>query len=326
MRPQVIAVLAFCMLLPGQVKGQGKDSSDKAWPSLGSSEDQSRFIRVDRPRFIIESSKLQQAPVERSPSWVPRCATSSDGCVHIRLGHFFSEWKGSVERSTLRPGLIMHHYAYALFDFHFQSTGTYVFYLPEQKIFYLWGDCGMGHADVGQGPYAGDPRVVLKKLAQDPESIAKVGYLSVPFRTHRYDLDSQGEPWPDLSRVVIDTSKLERAHKVINPLSLDRCRKSSSEECVVTLRDFISQRKKQSGYEREVTRSDVLVHYYPSVKHQDAQRGVLKFETYVFYLPKRNIFYLGGTDSELKSDLILGPFANDPRVVLPKLAEAQPVQ
>lgn len=172
----------------------------------------------------------------------------------------------------------------------------------------------MGHADFVQGPFAGDPRRVLKKLADDPDSVALLGYVTIPFRSQ------SDKAWPILDRIIIDVSKLERARNLLNPLSLDRCR-NSPEECVITARDFMSQRRKPPSAERSVMRPDVLVHYYPGIRQQDAQGGVVKIETYVFYLPERNIFYLAGYGPEANFDQVLGPFAGDPRVVLKKLVE-----
>ena len=175
----------------------------------------------------------------------------------------------------------------------------------------------MGHADLVAGPFAGDPRVELKKLA-DHDAIAQLGVLIIPFQT------SSDKAWPVFQSGVIDTAKLVRAENVVNPLSLDRCR-ASAENCIVTMQDFTARRIDQSGSEKETLRPHVIAHHYAGLKHQDAQRGVFKGETYVFYLPERNIFYLGGYISTPKSDEILGPFAGDPRVVLKKLAEASNV-
>ena len=98
------------------------------------------------------------------------------------VSDFFSEWKGidpsHIEKSILRPDVMMRHYPNALvgdalsrhdsFRLHHRYTGTYVFYLPRQNVFYLWGDCGMSHFDGVSGPFEGDPRLVLKKLAGEP--------------------------------------------------------------------------------------------------------------------------------------------------------------
>src|SRR6185436_14059208 len=132
--------------------------------SLASAE---KTLVEGRARFIIKRQKLEVANVS-NPLSVTRCLTSSPPCiVRIRVDDFFSEWKGRINESTLRSDVFMHHYPHALFDWHYLTTGTYVFYLPKQNVFYFWGDCSMDHADEVSGPFAGDPRVVLKKLAED---------------------------------------------------------------------------------------------------------------------------------------------------------------
>jgi hypothetical protein len=319
MRQHVISVLALSVFifLPIQVKGQDKDSSDKPWPSLGSSE---KAIDEGRPRFIIEHQKLELAKNVSNPLGVTRCIPSSEGCkVWVQLGDFFSELKGSRKESFFReveagsrilhPDVMMHHYPHALFEGHYRSTGTYVFYLPKQKVFYLWGDCVMGHADEVAGPYAGDPRLVLKKLAKDPDSVASLGGLIVPFKAQGRDLDSSDEAWPAIPSFGIDIRKLERAHNVFNPLSLDRCR-ASSEECVMKMVDFSYIRRSQSGTEKWVLLPSVVAHFYPGYAQQ-----------YVFYLPRQHIFYVAGFNTSDISYRALGPFAGDPRLELKKLAE-----
>jgi hypothetical protein len=57
MRLQLLAVLTFFILVQSQVQGQGRESSDKAWPSLVASE---KVVDEDPPRFIIESRKLER--------------------------------------------------------------------------------------------------------------------------------------------------------------------------------------------------------------------------------------------------------------------------
>ena len=69
-----------------------------------------------------------------------------------------------------RQKAMMHHYPYILSGGHGLTTGTDVFFLPKEKVFYLWGDCGMNHMDILFGPFAGDPRVALKKLADETSS------------------------------------------------------------------------------------------------------------------------------------------------------------
>lgn len=49
---------------------------------------------------------------------------------------------------------------------HARTTLTRVYYLPREHIFYLMGDCMMGHFDEWTGPFRGDPRVVLRRAAR----------------------------------------------------------------------------------------------------------------------------------------------------------------
>ena len=304
MRLRVFVVLALSGLifLSIQVKGQDKKSSDKTWPSLGSAE---KGVDERRPLFLIESERLEIARNVSNPLAVTRCIPTDEGCiVWLRSDDFFSEWKGYMDKSVLRPDVIMHHYPHALVDGHYRGTGTYVFYLLKHNVFYLSGDCAMGHGDGVAGPFAGDPRLVLKKLAEDPDAVAKLGMLIVPFQT----ADSSDEAWPAIPNSGIDVSKLERAQSEFNPLSLDRCR-ASSDECVLNMEDFSSTRKNESGKEISVLRPGVVAHYYPGLKQQ-----------YVLFLPTQNIFYVAGYNPFPRM-IVSGPFAGDPRQVLKKLTE-----
>ena len=177
MRELVIIALAlfFFVSLPLQVQGQDQHSDDKAWPALGET---GKIISRDQPRFIIDSRTFEKAPNTSNPLSVTRCRPTPDGCVAwIWAMDFFTEWKGQIKESIMRPDVMMKHYPDALFGKsavegghvwpHFHATGTYVFYLPKQNLFYLWGDCFVNHYDEMGGPFVGDPRLVLKKLADE---------------------------------------------------------------------------------------------------------------------------------------------------------------
>ena len=298
----LFAVFAF-LLVPGLATGQDNAAS-KTWPRLGSAE---TIIYEGQPRFIIQSDKLEKAQSVSNPLAVTRCLQNSPPCiVRMLVTDFFSEWKGNLAKSVLRPDVMLHHYPHALFEWHYQATGTYVFYLPKHKAFYLWGDCAMGHADELAGPFAGDPRVVLKKLVDDPEAVARLGFLLVPVA----GLDSPDEVWPAITGSGIDTSKLERAQNGLNPLALDRCR-ASSEECVLTMQDFSLPRRNHFGKDIWTLRRGVKAHYYP---------GLLP--KYTFHLPSRNIFYIAVFERETNSYPVLGPFRGDPRLELKKVGNA----
>lgn len=164
----------------------------------------------------------------------------------------------------------------------------------------------MGHADIGQGPFAGDPRLVLKELADDPESVATQGNgLFVPFKAHRQFEKSSAQAWPTAPNFGFDVSKLEVVQNLLNPLGLDRCR--ASEKCVMTRDDFSYTRKNKSGAEQWVLRPGVIAYFYPGM----AQQSVL-------YLPKQNVFYVAGFTAS-NGHYLAGPFAGDPRSVLKKV-------
>jgi hypothetical protein len=65
-----------------------------------------------------------------------------------------------TNREVLRPDVIAHYYP--------GYRQEYVFYLPRQNIFYVAGYAPSGLGYLVHGPFAGDPRVALKKLAAAP--------------------------------------------------------------------------------------------------------------------------------------------------------------
>jgi hypothetical protein len=78
--------------------------------------------------------------------------------------HFYEQVEyPSLDAGIVRSGVISHHYRYMTVADHYQGTGTYVYYLPRESIFYLWGDDFMGHHDGMVGPFQGDPRIILPK-------------------------------------------------------------------------------------------------------------------------------------------------------------------
>jgi hypothetical protein len=63
-----------------------------------------------------------------------------------------------TEKWLLRPDVIAHYYP--------GYNPQYVFYLPRQNIFYVAGYAPSGLGHLVSGPFAGDPRLALKKLAE----------------------------------------------------------------------------------------------------------------------------------------------------------------
>jgi|ETNmetMinimDraft_26_1059896.scaffolds.fasta_scaffold63677_1 hypothetical protein len=42
------------------------------------------------------------------------------------------------------------------------GMATTIFYLTDENVFYVLCDCGQGHIDGYQGPFTGDPRIILE--------------------------------------------------------------------------------------------------------------------------------------------------------------------
>ena len=152
--------------------GQDKVAVDVMWPSLGG--DKRSTTEGNRPPFTIDLGNLEWSQSQSGTQDPDGGCLPSQTCW-INIRDFFAQWSSdqpsvakSIEKSTLRPGVMMHHYREVLVNGHYRATGTYVFFLTKQGVFYLWGDCFMNHWDSAVGPLAGDPRVVLKKLAELP--------------------------------------------------------------------------------------------------------------------------------------------------------------
>lgn len=81
----------------------------------------------------------------------------------------FDNWDGTLitqegnPRADLRPkeGILLHRYPNVTVGGHFKATGTFVCYVQSKNVYFLFGDCVMGHMDPPMGPYAGDPRKAL---------------------------------------------------------------------------------------------------------------------------------------------------------------------
>jgi hypothetical protein len=142
---------------------QSKSSTDKAWPSLVVRDTK---IHLDGEwDFSINIEQLGGASVG-NPLDIQRC--QSGATCRPYVSDFFSKWNGQfgIDKSVLRSDVIMHHYPRVLVGGQGRITGTYVFFLPAQNVFFLWGDCAMNHVDPVLGPFAGDPRSVLKRLTE----------------------------------------------------------------------------------------------------------------------------------------------------------------
>jgi hypothetical protein len=160
----LIAMLSFSGLYV-HVIGQDKSSDDGHWPSLVS---ENKIIAFGgQPLFTIDERKLKSPSRIGNRLDLERCRSSETCQVYVT--DFFSKWSGQdgIAKSVLRSDVLMHRYRYVGVNGHYPMTGTYVFFLPKRDVFYLWGDCAMNHFDLVLGPFGGDPRAVLKKLAEE---------------------------------------------------------------------------------------------------------------------------------------------------------------
>lgn len=70
---------------------------------------------------------------------------------------------GRIPLFKLRAGVIKYHTCFTVSGHYLE--GTDVYYLPKEKVFFLNGGCAMNHFDGVVGPFVGDPRVILPKVA-----------------------------------------------------------------------------------------------------------------------------------------------------------------
>ena len=121
------------------------------WPSIGSVE---QTINID-PN-LLELAEIDDSTPMVDPFY-----------SRLTPFDFYIDWKvGDPTEGQLRPDVILHHYPYLTVANHYQATGTYVYYLPHDNIFYLWGDDWASHFDGMVGPFSGDPRIVLPQVAK----------------------------------------------------------------------------------------------------------------------------------------------------------------
>ncbi len=71
-----------------------------------------------------------------------------------------------VSEGELQLGVVMHHYPYMTVMGHYFASGTYVYYLPDDNEFYLWGDDWMSHLDGMVGPFLGNPTLLIPEAVE----------------------------------------------------------------------------------------------------------------------------------------------------------------
>ena len=129
----LIAVLGFSGLYP-QVTGQDKSPDDGQWPSLVAGN--RIIVAGGGPIFTVDERKLKRPPEVGNALDLGRCRPSET--CHIHVTEFFSQWGGQhgIEKSLLRSDVLMHRYPRVWVNGHHRATGTYVFFLPKQSVFY----------------------------------------------------------------------------------------------------------------------------------------------------------------------------------------------
>jgi len=144
-----LAVLAAsCSLLPDDL------TTSPGWPQLG---DPCLWVNVD-------TSRLQFVGGAEDPQHLDPFYSGHQPSA------IFKDWP--VERFAgqgSEPGIDLAHYRHMTVRGHFYGTGTYVYYLGAEDVFYLWGDDFTDHFDGMVGPFEGDPRAILPAVAEPVE-------------------------------------------------------------------------------------------------------------------------------------------------------------
>lgn len=116
------------------------------WPTLGS----------ETEPIDIDPNLLQAVGTAETPTYLDPFSSPEFPWQFYETVDF-----ADLEEGVLRPGVVSHHYPHVTVAGHYRATGTYVFHLVEEDLFYLWGDDMAGHNDGMVGPFQGDPRNVL---------------------------------------------------------------------------------------------------------------------------------------------------------------------
>ena len=138
----------FCLAALISAFGLVQCSSDPTpeWPILGN----------ENRRFDIDPGLLQLVVSDHTPAY-------TDPYFSPEMPWQFYEQVEypNLDTGIVRSDVISHHYRYVTVAGHYHGTGTYIYYLSRENIFFLWGDDFMGHHDGMVGPFQGDPRIIL---------------------------------------------------------------------------------------------------------------------------------------------------------------------
>ena len=150
-RPSVLQLLILVIagfLLKGCIIPQ--ETPLGSWPSLGSP-----CNWMDIETELLTAAKTRSKSINLDPYYSSQ--TPNDFYVDDPLK--------SLNERELRADVELHVYPHMTVEGHYFGTGTHVFYLPEDGLFYLWGDDYMSHFDGMVGPFSGDPRIELARAA-----------------------------------------------------------------------------------------------------------------------------------------------------------------
>ena len=139
-------LIALAALMAGLGLVQCSSDQTPEWPVLGN---KSR-------RFDINPGLLQAVISGNMPAYTdPFSSAEMPWQLYEQLEY------PNLDEGSLRSDVMSHHYRYVTVAGHYHGTGTYIYYLPRENVFYLWGDDFMGHHDGMVGPFIGDPRIIL---------------------------------------------------------------------------------------------------------------------------------------------------------------------
>ena len=152
--PRIIALPSLAALLL-VASCQSNSTTSPEWPPLGSED---APFNID-PQ-LLATPGTTNLPTYADPYFSP-----------LMPWQFYQELPyPDLEKGTLLSGVIMYHYPYVTYVTvarHYRGSGTYVYFLPNESLFYLYGDDYMDHHDGMVGPFAGDPRIILPQAGSE---------------------------------------------------------------------------------------------------------------------------------------------------------------
>ncbi len=146
--PHLYIILYACLLLTGCINSQ--ESTAVSWPSLGSP---CNWMNVDTSQLTPANTSGRLVHLD------PYFSSETPDAFFVG-----NPLKSLYERE-LHANVELQIYPHLTVEGHYFGTGTHVFYLPEDGLYYLWGDDYMSHFDGMVGPFTGNPRLELSAAA-----------------------------------------------------------------------------------------------------------------------------------------------------------------